>query len=121
MQRSADLLTLSQGEGHAETIQGKLLEYLATGKPVLAMNSPRGVGAAILKRAGVGRCYAHGDVAGAEALLEVCLREGVPKVQPDWAYIGQFDRAALAGRLVDVLDEVAVARIASAAVAEAPA
>jgi len=121
MQRSADLLALAQGEGHAETIQGKLLEYLATGKPVLAMNAPHGVGAAILKRAGVGQCYAHGDVAGAEALLETCLCTGVPAVQPDWNYIGQYGRAALAGRLAGVLDEVAAVRGVSATLAGAAA
>ncbi len=106
LQRSADGLLLALGPGHRETLQGKLFEYLETGRPILAMHPAGSAGAAILLRAGAGEVVGYGDVAAIEAVLQRWLSEGPPRVEPDLDYISQFDRAALARRFAGVLDQV---------------
>ena len=121
LQTSADGLLLALGPGHRETLQGKMFEYMARGKPILAIHPEGGVGAAMLARAGLAEVVPYGDVDSIETTLRRWLAQGPPAVEPDWKYISQYDRAALAGRLAGVLDEVAAERGLSATLAEAAA
>lgn len=106
LQRSADGLLLALGPGHHETLQGKLFEYLAAGRPILAMHPADSVGAALVTRAAAGNVVAFGDVEGIQATLKRWLVDGPPRITPDLEYIAQFDRAILARRYASVLDAV---------------
>ncbi len=62
--QASDILLLVTNESHNARghIPGKLFEYLAAGKPILAVGDPEGDTAKILKETGAGRCYRFGDL-----------------------------------------------------------
>ncbi|MEG1833412.1 MAG: glycosyltransferase [Burkholderiaceae bacterium] len=115
LQQSADGLLLALGPGHKETLQGKLFEYLAAERPILAMHPAGSEGAAILRRARAGEVVEYGDVAATEAVLRRWLSQGPPGIAPDRDYIAQFDRAALSRRFAAVLDQAIARRAVDAA------
>ena len=106
-QFAADWLMLFSALPHRDTLHGKSFEYMATGKPILACISPVGVQAEVLARAGTAVVVPHGDVGATQKVLADILGGGLSPGPADWAYIRGFDRRALAGRLADVLNEVA--------------
>ncbi|WP_083330801.1 glycosyltransferase [Halofilum ochraceum] len=106
--RSASVLYLRQGfeEGVRDyvAIAAKTYEYLATGLPVLA-ECPPGDNAEIVSRHAPGaRVVTEPDDNAVNAALEALWRERdvrVPEVDP--AFVRDFDRGYLTGRLGDVL------------------
>jgi glycosyltransferase involved in cell wall biosynthesis len=107
-QRSADLLLLwrPRGEGYRTMVPGKLYEYLASGRPVLALLPEPDEAAELVRRAG-GAVVAP----GAARLLEQELTRSLerwraggraPDHAPDW--LGAHTREHLAGQLARALD-----------------
>jgi len=109
-QRSADLLLLwrPRGEGYRTMVPGKLYEYLASGRPVLAL-LPEGDEAADLVRRAGGAVIAPGSAAALERELAARLVRWraagrAPDAVPDW--LGGHTREHLAGALARALDRL---------------
>lgn len=98
------LLTIT----HDFMLPGKLFEYLATGKPVLALSPKGGEVDRLLAETRGGVCAAHDDPAAIRAmLLDACRRiDGGPvDLQPDWEAIRSYERPRLARSLARLLNE----------------
>lgn len=100
--RMADVLVVILGPEpeSAGILTGKLPEYLAAGRPILAI-VPEGVAADTVRRAGAGEIVTPGDVPGIVAALRrlhTAWEAGNPKC-PDPAVVAEFDRALNARRL----------------------
>lgn len=106
-QRNANILLLFSGVEHRDTIRGKSFEYMATGKPILALIPGHGVQANLLREAGTAVIVEHNDVNAAEYAIEELLTspEG-PSTMPNWSFIRSFERAALTGKLAEALDKL---------------
>lgn len=105
-QADADVLLLLNAQNHTDTIRGKTFEYLASGKPILALTPKNGIQADILRQAGTGIIVDHGDVAATKHALRTLLESGAKTYQPDWAYISQFDAQALTAKLAALLSDL---------------
>lgn len=108
MRNAAVLLLVANTTPGAEaTVPGKLFEYLAVGRPVLAVAPHESSTADVLNMTGGGRVAEAGNVdAIACALREMFNGETAP---PDPEQVRRFDRRRLAGQLAQVLDDVRAA------------
>lgn len=103
------LLIVDTGETSDGVIPGKLFEYVAARRPIFALCDP-GATQQIIERAGLGAVVGAEDVAACEARLEALLARPVPReIQPDKAYLAQFDRRDITARLARLLDQVSSA------------
>jgi len=108
LMHSADVLFVTNGEGNRQHIglPGKLYEYLATGRPVLALTHPDGDAGRILNQTG-GGVAVSGDDPGLllEAIVTVCRtrRLEVPPLKRD--ALASFERVNLTRQLADLLDD----------------
>lgn len=109
--RTFDLLLVSTDPRRSEIIPAKLLEYLATGRPVLSLSPNPEVGA-ILERTGAGVQRRLDDVDGVARLLMDCLRarragEALP-LPFDWkaAAVAEFEAGATTRQLAALLDSI---------------
>ncbi len=113
-QRSADalLLLIPHADGRGDTvISGKVYEYLAARRPVLAAVPPAGVAAELLRSAGAGEVV-DSDDAGAqsralETLVDTRRNGGLPDIELPAGLAERMSRRARAAELADVLREVA--------------
>jgi glycosyltransferase involved in cell wall biosynthesis len=106
----ADCLLLFEPSG-AGTIRlpGKIFEYVASGRPILALVPPDGVAAKVIRESRTGVIVPPDDVQAIEAALLTFLQEwktGRLVVQPDAQVIQRFERRQLTRRLAAILDEV---------------
>ncbi len=104
----ADILLLLDGPGRRVGVPAKLYEYLGAGRPMLVLAEADGDVAAVLRESGVPhRIAPPGDPARIrQALLE--LVEGLAAgrlAPPTKQQTARFTRAAIAGRLAEVLEE----------------
>lgn len=110
LQRTADLLLLLSGPEHTENIRGKTAEYLAAGKPILAMIPPRSIQADVLRWAGAGIIVPSEDEAAAEAVLEDILqRRGhshTPLPPPREEEVRRYDARRLAVQMAAIVTEL---------------
>ena len=109
-QLAADVLLILSAPPHDQTIRGKSFEYMATGKPILALVPDGSVQAEILAPSGLATVVSYNDVATMTNVLERLLSSGVPPVVPEWSYINRFERRQLTRALADVLDGCADVR-----------
>jgi glycosyltransferase involved in cell wall biosynthesis len=72
LQRDADALLLLTGPGHTSEATGKLFDYLAAGRPILAL-AHGNVAARIVRETGTGVAVAPEDVAGIMGALEAAV------------------------------------------------
>jgi glycosyltransferase involved in cell wall biosynthesis len=89
--RETDLLLLivSGTDSHA----GKLFDYLATGKPILALTPPHGAIADVVRETRTGWAIDPNDRQGIQRVLQQCLdavRNGTPLTQPNWEAIQRY-------------------------------
>lgn len=91
------LLIVNDATAHA----GKLFEYMATGKPILALTPENGEIARVLRETGAGWCADPSDAGAIRALMmKLCGNDSArPPFQPDRAAIAQYNRSTLAGSL----------------------
>jgi glycosyltransferase involved in cell wall biosynthesis len=105
---SADalLLVANTTPGAAATVPGKLFEYLAVGRPILAVAPPDSSTADVLAQSGGGWLAPAGDPAAIASVLRQAFtahRFGKPR-RPDPAALARFDRRKLTGDLAQVFD-----------------
>ena len=110
-QETADLLVLwrPHGERFRTMVPGKTYEYLASGRPVLALLQADDEAAVLVRRAG-GAVIAPGSVDALEREIAARLARWrssgrVPDAVPDW--LGSYTREHLAGALARALDGLA--------------
>jgi len=106
---SSVLLLVVGPESESKLIlTSKLPEYLAAGRPILALVPPDGVAAEAVRRSGVGIVVHPEDVEGTvQALLTLYRewKEGRERT-PDPAVVAEFDRERLVERLGGILEDV---------------
>lgn len=104
LMKQADLLYLPVPSGYYATasLPGKLFEYLACGRPILAVVPESSEVAHVLNGTGGGLRIEPGDVAGMAQVLLGWLRGEAQVVPPQG--IERYSRAATARRLASVLD-----------------
>jgi glycosyltransferase involved in cell wall biosynthesis len=104
--RNADalLLVANTTPGAEATVPGKLFEYLAIGRPVVAIAPAESSTADVLRQTGGGWLAAAGDVDSIARALRHAHAERQTAVDPPG--IKSFDRRRLAGDLARIFDEV---------------
>lgn len=88
LQRRADALLLVTSGHHSSEATSKLFEYLAAGRPIIAL-AARNEAARILAETGGGRCADPDDPSAVDAVLRLALDGGLPAPPP-----GAADRYA---------------------------
>jgi glycosyltransferase involved in cell wall biosynthesis len=88
------------------SIPGKFYEYMATGKPILALSPPDGEVQQILRETGAGWCADPGDQQAIRQMLLRALAQaeaGSCEYEPNWEAIRRYERPRLVeeyGRLI---------------------
>jgi glycosyltransferase involved in cell wall biosynthesis len=105
--RAADVLLLvaNTTPGAQATVPGKLFEYLAVGRPVVAIAPAESSTADVLRHTGGGWIADAGDVGAIAATLGRAYAERGRRPQ-NTAALATFDRRRLAGDLASILDGV---------------
>jgi hypothetical protein len=110
LQMRADLLLLwkPDGPGYRTMVPGKTYEYLATGRPLLALLPGADEVSGLLRDADAERLdpFDAGAVADALARRYAVWRRSGTATLPRPAWLAEHTRARLAARLADVLDTV---------------
>ena len=103
-----NLIALPVDPRASYNVPGKLFEYLAAGRPILAVAPRGGETARIIESAGAGIVLSQNKVEGlADALIRAIPMLAGGGRAPDTAAIGRYERKSLTGRLARVLDDVA--------------
>ena len=114
LQRDSEalLLLIPEADGRGRgVLSGKVFEYLAAGRPILAVVPPDGAAAALLRETGAGVVVAPDDVDGIARELEAMRdRWRAGELEPvrlsrEWRE--RVSRRARAQELVDLLEEIA--------------
>jgi len=106
-QANADLLLLFNGPEHFETIRGKTYEYLAHGKPILALVPKGGAQDKLLRDSGIALIADYSDIAAIKAILkDVILNNVHTDLKANWEYIEKFNMESITKSLSSLLDEV---------------
>jgi glycosyltransferase involved in cell wall biosynthesis len=92
-------------------LSGKVYEYLAAGRPILAVVPPDGAAAELVRETGAGVVAAPDDVEGIrDALLELHRRHpngGLPAVELDPSDEERLSRRARVEEMAELMREVA--------------
>jgi glycosyltransferase involved in cell wall biosynthesis len=87
------------------SLPGKLFEYLAMGRPILALSRSQGEVRRILETTRTGWCEDFNDPAALQSMLRraaECAAGGAP-FSPDWTAIRHFERPALTRRYGELI------------------
>jgi glycosyltransferase involved in cell wall biosynthesis len=105
---SADLLYLPNPGGSRQQwcLPGKIFEYLATGRPVLALTDPEGEAGRLVQQIGGGVVVSPNDPDGLERMIAAALARTLTMPAQRRGELEAFERPALARRLAAVLDSV---------------
>jgi glycosyltransferase involved in cell wall biosynthesis len=114
LQRDSDALLLlvpdADGRGRG-VLSGKVFEYLAAGRPILAVVPPDGAAARLIRETGAGMVVAPDDVGGIrEALEDLHARfvdGGLPPVELSEADRDRLSRRARVEEFANLLREIA--------------
>lgn len=107
LMHSADLLFLVNGDGVRQQLglPGKMYEYLATGRPVLALTHPDGDAGRIIQQVGGGIALAADDPDTlTEVIATACRTRRLATPPRDDDALSAFTRPNLAQRLAALLD-----------------
>ncbi|MBE7555404.1 MAG: glycosyltransferase [Anaerolineales bacterium] len=109
-QIDADILLLVTAPGKAGATTSKLFEYLASGRPILALSSPSDAGD-LISTLGAGVVVEPADAAGIQQALQAFYQQWQAGQLPTHrdARVCQFDRRELTRQLACLFDETAVA------------
>lgn len=108
LMHSADVLFMTNADGARQqlAVPGKLYEYLATGRPVLALTHPDGDAGRFLKLTGGGVAIAPDDPGLLlEAVATACRTRRLDVPPLDRNALASFERVNLTRRLADLLDD----------------
>ncbi|MBT0812616.1 glycosyltransferase [Litoribacter ruber] len=98
------LLILTKTKNAKGNIPGKIFEYMATERPVLALGDPAGDSAQILQAAQAGKVFAHKQVDEIKSFL---LRYAKGEIQINsGGNVKKYDRKELTKKLAAILDEL---------------
>jgi len=98
----ADLLLLPWTDRF--NIPGKVFEYLATGKPILAICSPDSEVARIIRETASGWCANPDDGSAIQrALTDICVSGGKYPFQRNWEAIRRYERPHLAAEYAQLI------------------
>ncbi|MDX1628626.1 MAG: glycosyltransferase family 4 protein [Fulvivirga sp.] len=102
---AALLIVLADSRNAKGNIPGKLFEYLASGRPILAVGDPTGDTAHIIKETGAGQSVSRNveDIVKALRTLRSQYKEGQTTPTDK---IKKYSRKNLAGQLAKILDEI---------------
>jgi glycosyltransferase involved in cell wall biosynthesis len=107
--RAADLLLLvaNTTPGAEATVPGKLFEYLAVGRPVLAVAPPDSSTADVLNQTGGGWLAPSGDSAAIACVLQEAFdaHQRATSKPPEPGQVARFDRRVLTRDLTHVFDQ----------------
>jgi glycosyltransferase involved in cell wall biosynthesis len=103
------LLPINRVMGSAGIVTGKIYEYLASGRPILALGEPHGEADGLLSESGAGSLFAYEDVAGLTSAIEHHYRawedgESTSGVSND--RLKAYSRKSQAASLAELLDRV---------------
>jgi glycosyltransferase involved in cell wall biosynthesis len=104
------LLTIEPFPAAAGMITGKLYEYLASGRPVLALGPEGGDAGALLAETGGGRLVGRDDREAIRREVEAhydAWAAGTPRSGAEPGRIQPYRRSELTGRLAAILEELA--------------
>ncbi|MCL4401888.1 MAG: glycosyltransferase [Acidobacteria bacterium] len=87
------------------SVPGKLFEYMATGKPILALSPRRGEVQRVLAETRAGWCVEPGDRAGIQAMLQRAC-QGSNGFAPDREAIRRYERPRLAAEYAAVIESI---------------
>jgi glycosyltransferase involved in cell wall biosynthesis len=95
------LMTMTDGV----SLPGKLFEYLATGKPIIAISPDGGEVQRILAETQAGWCVDPNNLGNITALLDFLFSEGSPAttLHPNWDVINSYERTRKVGRLAEAI------------------
>lgn len=96
------LLILTDTKNAQGNIPGKLFEYIATGRPIIALGDPEGDSAKILGNSGSGIVFSHTDLDGIKNYLLDFKAKGE---HSQYDSIEKYSRRNLTGQLAKLLDE----------------
>jgi glycosyltransferase involved in cell wall biosynthesis len=113
LQRDSEVLLLlvpeADGRGRG-VLSGKVFEYLAAGRPILAAVPPDGAAAALIQETGTGVVVAPDDVAGIRGALVTLYRQfragGLPSIDLADEVRERLSRQARVEDLADLLREI---------------
>ncbi len=101
-------LTGSNGDYWKGVVAGKLFEYLASGKPILALAPLNGESEKIIKQANSGWVIDLKDKPGIKNKLKEAYQlhaQGKLYLENDWSYIQNFERKKLTEKLSEVFNQ----------------
>lgn len=107
LMHSADVLFMTNGDGVRQqlAVPGKLYEYLATGRPVIALTDPDGDAGRLLRLVGGGVAVPTDDPGALlEAITAVCRDRALQAPPRNLDALSAYSRPNLAGRLASLLD-----------------
>lgn len=103
------LLLLDASPANAGNLSGKIYEYIASNRPILAVAPEGGEARALITETRSGVCAAENPAEIAAWLVELYRqwREPTGVWQPDWEAIHRYTRRNLTGRLAQILNHMA--------------
>lgn len=108
LMNSADVLFMTNAEGARQQIAvpGKLYEYVATGRPVLALTDPHGDAGRFLDHTGGGMAVPPDDPGALfDAITRICRSRRLDVPSVDRRALASFERAHLTRKLAALLDD----------------
>jgi glycosyltransferase involved in cell wall biosynthesis len=107
------LLVIGSGADNEMVFGGKVFEYVATGRPVLALVPPKGVAASLVRDAQAGVVVEPEDaqqIADQIAILYERWQRGELESANNQEVIARYDRRRLTAILAEILDDCFLAR-----------
>jgi len=100
------LLVIPKVEANKGILTGKIFEYLALKRPILAIGPVDGDAAQILNETGAGKMFDYSDVNGISLFLQEKMNEIQKGEQlSDSSGINKYSRRALTGQLARILEK----------------
>lgn len=97
------LLILTNTKNAKGNIPGKLFEYIATGRPIIALGDPQGDAAMIIREAGAGEVFVHESKSEMERYLIRALEQNK---ESKGMGANPFERKRLTEKLAALLDKL---------------
>jgi len=99
----SDFLLLTMTD--AGSLTGKLFEYFATGKPILAVGRRGGELERIIRETGAGWCAPPDEPEAVRAMLVEAVQQMQHAFEPKWEAIRRYDRRELAGEYAKLMKD----------------
>ncbi|EON78579.1 TPR/glycosyl transferase domain protein [Lunatimonas lonarensis] len=102
------LLILTDTKNAKGNIPGKLFEYLATGRRIIALGDAEGDAAKLIHHAEAGRVISHTKPREIERFLSLAFE--LRRTNPPRKGVGRYSRRNLTGSLAEILREIELAK-----------